>query len=124
MFKRWLSIARTRKTSHRQALQRNVLRFEALEERCLLAADFHLLALIYPEIEDNGTSVSIDEATLNALVKGAQIELPTLVNQLAGDQMQVRVHVEVVDRVLQARSDGLVFDSMVEPDLNEFTKSG
>jgi hypothetical protein len=96
---------------------------------------FHLLALIYPKVQipQNGsapaTSALMDQATLEAIIEGVQLELPTMINQLAGDQIQARVHVEVVDRPLdQLHWDGARYqwatESMIAPELDAFTKSG
>lgn len=102
---------------------------EALEDRSLLTLEFHALALIYRDVELPNASGTLAQPAIDSIIEGVQLELPTLVNQLAGDQIQIRVHVEIVDRPLdQLQWDGsryqYVTDAMIDPELDEYTKSG
>jgi ELWxxDGT repeat protein len=99
------------------------------------AKEFHLLALIYPEVDipQRGSmpaaSASMDQAAVDALVNAIPLELPTLINQLAGDQIQVRVHTVIVDRPLDELTwDGSNYqgaaESMVSEELDALAKPG
>lgn len=101
------------------------LAVEVLEPRLQLSATtFHLLALVYPTIQDGQTLITLSPSTLEALELGASVELPVLTDQLAGNQIEVRVHTEVIDRVIQMRPDGLAHDPEISQEISEFAQSG
>jgi hypothetical protein len=114
------------------------LRCEPLEDRALLSGQvpvFHLLALVYPEVQipqrdtAPAVSASMNQAAIDAIVEGVQVTLPTMINQLAGDQIQARVHTVIVDRPLdQLYWDGEHYQwadaSMISPELDLYTRSG
>jgi hypothetical protein len=111
-------------------------RFEPLEDRRMLAPiEFHFLALIYPELHIpaiNGkpaVDASMSQAAVDAVLDGVQAELPTLINQLAGDQVTARVHAEVIDRPLDRLAwSGTNYeyatDAMISEELDQLTRSG
>lgn len=114
------------------------LRFEPLEHRRMLAAsEFHFLALIYPEVSIAAvpaqqrpavSATMTPEAIANA-IEGVQVQLPTLVNQLTNGQVNVRVHVQLVDRPLDelfwsGSNYDFASEAMVDEELDQFTQSG
>ncbi len=105
------------------------LGFEPLERRDLLAVEFRMLALIYPEVELGGVRTSMTPELIAAHKKAIQNDFPQTISQIVGDQVTARVHVEVSERVL----DSLVqlngryeyaVESSIEEELDLYTQSG
>ena len=93
------------------------LSFEKLESRRVLATEFRILALIYPNATFEGRDIVMTKAASDSIVRQTQIDFPALVNQIAGDQISLRVHTEVVERKVQIRPDGLVDEAETKTDV-------
>ncbi|MCG6154634.1 NPCBM/NEW2 domain-containing protein [Rubinisphaera margarita] len=87
------------------------------------------MALIYRDVDLEFASASLDEVSIQTITEGVQTELPILVNQITGGEVQARVHVEVIDRPLDhLHWDGERYQwanaESIDSELDQLTQSG